>query len=92
MTPLVSGSRARSAQLRAKHAQRALRALLPLRSAMNIGIKEEMGVPNGMMSLVLGSRAAHAIACKARTASFASTVTFKERYGNWYEGGDGRCQ
>ena len=43
---------------------------------MENGMKDRMGVADEMTSPVLDrARAARAIACKARTASFASTVT-----------------
>ena len=48
---------------------------------MKIGMKEEMGVADEMTLSFLGSPAR-----KARTVSFASTVTFKEGNENRYEG------
>ena len=60
---------------------------------MKIGMKEEMGIADKMTSWNR-AHAARAIARKARTASFASTVTLLEATEgdeNWHEAGDRHC-
>ena len=61
---------------------------------MKIDMKEDMGIADEMTSSDLESRAQR-VARKARTASFASTVTLIEATEgdeNWHEGGDGHCR